>query len=328
MSIIAIDTMGGDHAPEEVIKGVVEAKKNGLQSGIVLVGRESEIKKYNELISPFKDVEILNADDVFEMDVKPSLVLRRKECSLYKAADLVKQGKADALISAGNTGGLLAVATFVVGRIKGIPRPAIATPIPNKNGYCYLIDCGANIECKIENYVSFARMGIAIQKMNGIKKPSVGLLNVGTEEDKGTEIIKEANLAMKESISSNYVGFVEARAITIGDVDVVVTDGWSGNIALKSMEGLGKLINSILKDSIMSRGIFAKFGYLILKSTFGDLRKKTDSRNTGGGYILGVNSPVVKAHGNSDALAFSNALKVAERGIKENLVNDIIELLD
>jgi glycerol-3-phosphate acyltransferase PlsX len=328
MSLIAIDAMGGDHAPEEVIKGVVEAKKNGLRSGVLLVGKESEINRYRELFNPFNDIEVVHADDVFEMDAKPSLVLRRRECSMYKAADLVKQGKADALISGGNTGGLLAVATFVVGRIKGIPRPAIATPMPGRKGYTYLIDCGANIDCKIENYVSFARMGLAIQKMNGIAKPLVGLLNVGTEEDKGTEIIKEANKAMKENIGSNYAGFVEGRDISFGEVDVVVTDGWSGNIALKSMEGLGKFINSVLKDSIMTGGLFAKLGYLILKPTFNLLKKKTDSRNTGGAYILGVNAPVVKAHGNSDALAFSNALKVAERGIEQKLVNNIQELLD
>ncbi|HPJ88441.1 MAG TPA: phosphate acyltransferase PlsX [Thermotogota bacterium] len=328
MSIIAIDAMGGDHAPEEVIKGVVEAKKNGLKSAIALVGIESEIKRFQEMISPFNDIEIVNADDVFEMDAKPSTVLRRRDCSLYKAADLVKQGKADALVSAGSTGGLLAVATFVVGRIKGIPRPTIATPIPSKRGTTIFLDSGANLECKIENYVSFAKMGMALQKMNGLSRPKVGLLNVGTEEDKGTEAVKEALKALEENIPDNFEGFVEGRDITIGEVDVVVTDGWSGNIALKSMEGLGKLINSILKDSILSGGLFLKLGYLLLRPVFDSLRKKTDSRNTGGAYILGVNAPVVKAHGNSDALAFSNALRVAERGITEKLVQNTIDLIN
>ncbi|HOO32471.1 MAG TPA: phosphate acyltransferase PlsX [Thermotogota bacterium] len=328
MSIIAIDAMGGDHAPEEVIKGVVEAKKNGLKSAIALVGIESEIKRFQEMISPFNDIEIVNADDVFEMDAKPSTVLRRRDCSLYKAADLVKQGKADALVSAGSTGGLLAVATFVVGRIKGIPRPTIATPIPSKRGTTIFLDSGANLECKIENYVSFAKMGMALQKMNGLSRPKVGLLNVGTEEDKGTEAVKEALKALEENIPDNFEGFVEGRDITIGEVDVVVTDGWSGNIALKSMEGLGKLINSILKDSILSGGLFLKLGYLLLRPVFDGLRKKTDSRNTGGAYILGVNAPVVKAHGNSDALAFSNALRVAERGITEKLVQNTIDLIN
>lgn len=328
MSKIAIDAMGGDHAPEAVVKGVVRAKENGLASGIVLVGKESELSPYKALTKPFQDIDCLYTEDVFEMDAKPSTVLRRRECSLYKAADLVKQGKADALVSAGSTGGLLAVATFVVGRIKGIPRPAIATPMPSKKGTTTFMDSGANLDCKIENYVTFAKMGIAMQKMNGISQPSVGLLNVGTEEDKGTEIVKEALKALQDELPDYFKGFVEGRDITFGDVDVVVTDGWSGNIALKSMEGLGKLINTILKDAIMSRGIMAKLGYLILKPVFGDLRKKTDSRNTGGAYILGVNAPVVKAHGNSDELAFSNALKVAEKGVKQNLVNNIIDLLD
>ena len=175
MAIIAIDAMGGDHAPQAIIKGVEEAKsKNIIKSGIILVGKKDQIEKYSTQLDQLEDVTIYDAPDTFRMDEKPSHILRRRETSLYMAADLIKTGKADALISAGNTGALLAVSTFVIGRIKGISRPAIASPIPNKKGYTILLDSGANLESKIENYLSFARMGLALQRINGSDKPKVG----------------------------------------------------------------------------------------------------------------------------------------------------------
>jgi len=329
MRVIAIDAMGGDHAPQAVIKGVEEAKsKKLINSGIILVGKKEQIKKYSTHLDQFKDVTIYDAADVFKMDEKPSHILRRRETSLYMAADLIKNGKADALISAGNTGALLAVSTFVIGRIKGISRPAIATPIPNKKGFTILLDGGANLECKVENYLSFAKMGMALQKINGIEKPKIGLLNVGTEEDKGTELIKEAYKLLNKEINQNFFGFVEGRDIASGTVDVVVTDGWSGNIALKSMEGIGSFISSLLKASINSHGIMVKLGALLLKPVFADLKYKTDSRNTGGAYILGVKAPSIKAHGNSDSIAIINALKVAEKGIDNEIVQKIQHSMD
>lgn len=324
MHVIAIDAMGGDHAPQAIIKGVEEAKsKKIIKSGIILVGKKDQIEKYSSQLDQFEDVTIHDAPDAFKMDEKPSHILRRRETSLYMAADLIKKGNADALISAGNTGALLAVSTFVIGRIKGVSRPSIASPIPNKKGYTILLDSGANLECKVENYLSFAKMGLALQRINGIDKPKVGLLNVGTEEDKGTEQIKEAYKLMKSELNDHFMGFVEARDIASGTVDVVVTDGWSGNIALKSMEGIGNFISSLLKSSINARGIMVKLGALLLKPVFADLKFKTDSRNTGGGYILGVNAPSIKAHGNSDSVAVVNALKVAEKGLHNNIVKKI-----
>jgi len=329
MRVIAIDAMGGDHAPQAVIRGVEEAKsKNIIHSGILLVGKKEQIEKYSTILDQFDDVTIHDAPEVFKMDEKPSHILRRRETSLYVAADLIKNGKADALISAGNTGALLAVSTFVIGRINGVSRPAIASPIPNKKGYTILLDSGANLECKIENYLSFARMGLALQKINGISQPKVGLLNVGTEEDKGNEQIKEAYKLLKNEISDHFAGFVEGREIASGSVDVVVTDGWSGNIALKSMEGIGSFISSLLKSSIYSKGIMVKLGALLLKPVFADLRFKTDSRNTGGGYILGVKAPSIKAHGNSDSVAIVNALKVAEKGIENEIVQKIKQSME
>jgi len=324
MRVIAIDAMGGDHAPQAIIKGVEEAKsKKIIRSGVILVGKKDQIEKYSTILNQFEDVSIVDAPDVFKMDEKPSHILRRRETSLYMAADLIKNAQADALISAGNTGALLAVSTFVVGRIKGVSRPAIATPIPNKKGQTILLDGGANLECKVENYLLFARMGMALQQINGIEKPKIGLLNVGTEEDKGTDLIKEAYKLLKEQINPHFVGFVEGRDISSGTVDVVVTDGWSGNIALKSMEGIGSFISSLIKSSIHSHGLMVKLGALLLKPVFADLKYKTDSRNTGGAYILGVKAPSIKAHGNSDSIAIINALKVAEKGIDNNIVDSI-----
>ncbi|MFW6263612.1 MAG: phosphate acyltransferase PlsX, partial [Thermotogota bacterium] len=299
-----------------------------ISSGIILVGKKDQIKKYSKHIDQFEDITIINAPDVFKMDEKPSHILRRRETSLYMAAELVKNNKADALISAGNTGALLAVSTFVIGRIKGVSRPAIASPIPNKKGYTIFLDSGANLECKVENYLSFARMGLALQKINGIENPKIGLLNVGTEEDKGTEQIKEAYRLLKNKIDDHFAGFVEGREIASGSVDVVVTDGWSGNIALKSMEGIGSFISSLLKSSIHSKGIMVKLGALLMKPVFADLRYKTDSRNTGGGYILGVKAPSIKAHGNSDSVAIVNALKVAEKGIQNKIVEKIKQSME
>jgi glycerol-3-phosphate acyltransferase PlsX len=324
MQVIAIDAMGGDHAPQAVIRGVEEAKtKKIIKSGIILVGKKDQIEKYSTQLDQLEDVTIYDAPDTFKMDEKPSHILRRRETSLYMAADLIKNGKANALISAGNTGALLAVSTFVIGRIKGVSRPAIASPIPNKKGYTILLDSGANLECKVENYLSFGKMGLALQKINGIDQPKIGLLNVGTEEDKGTEIVKAAYQLMRQELGANFAGFVEGRDIAAGTVDVVVTDGWSGNIALKSMEGIGSFISHLLKSSVHSKGIMVKLGALLMKPVFSDLKYKTDSRNTGGGYILGVNAPSIKAHGNSDSIAIINALKVAEKGIESMIVEKI-----
>ncbi len=323
MSKIVIDAMGGDNAPKSVVEGAVLAKKSEkIESELILIGNPDKLKPFKGELEKH-GIAFQEAEDEFGMDEKPSKVLRRKDSSLYKGAEIVKNGEADAFISAGNTGGLLAVSTFVIGRIKGVPRPAIATPIPSIRGFTTFLDSGANLDCKLENYLSFARMGIALKRTEGVENPKVGILNVGAEKDKGTEIIKQAHSLLTEKLADQFIGFVEGREITLGDVDVVVTDGWSGNIALKSMEGVAKLIMKMLKESIMSGGILSKLGAGLLKSTFDELKRKMDSRNTGGGYIIGVNSPALKAHGNSDDVAIYNAIRVAEEGIRYKIVERI-----
>ena len=321
--------MGGDYAPKSVIEGAtrfLDEYNENIQ--VILVGKSSEIEK--QVPEKYRNSKIVihHAEELFGMDEKPSHLLRKKETSLFKTAELIKKGEADAMISAGNTGGLLAAATFVVGRIKGVSRPALASPIPNIHGEVILLDCGANVEFKKDMFLSFAKMGMAFARTRGIDNPRVGLMNVGTEEEKGTEEVKEAFKLIKENLTDNFVGFVEARDINLGDLDVIVTDGWTGNIALKSMEGTAKMILHYLKKEIKEGGISPKIGALLLKKSLMNLKDEIDPRSHGGAFILGVKAPVVKAHGNSDSLAIMNALKVANSGIEKELVNKINSLVN
>ncbi|HPE68021.1 MAG TPA: phosphate acyltransferase PlsX [Thermotogota bacterium] len=320
MITIAVDAMGGDHAPRCVVDGCLQALSKGSSDwNIVLVGRKEKL----EPLLPTSSRErmfVEDAPDLFGMDEKPSSVLKRKETSLFRAAQLVKEGKAHALLSAGNTGGLLAVATFVVGRIPNIPRPAICTSIPSPTGPVFLIDSGANLECKPEHFLGFANLGVALYQDLFDKQPRIAILNVGTEEDKGTELVKEAFQVLSKEFSGLFGGFAEGRDITSGTFQLVLTDGWSGNIALKTMEGVSRFILDALKEEVKQAGIFAKLGALLMKPVFHALKKRLDPRQTGGAFILGVNAPVVKAHGNSDAFAIQNALQIALSGVRNGLV--------
>lgn len=323
---ISLDAMGGDLAPEEIIKGAVEAVNDPeFASSVVLFGREEQLLRKLIANFPKERISVTDASDSFPMDEKPSLILRRKETSMYKAAEAVKDGKTDALVSAGNTGALLALATFVVGRITGVSRPAICTLLPNKKGFTVFLDSGANLEVKKEVLLSFAKLGLSYAKSTGKEKPTIGLLNIGLEEDKGTEEIKEAYRLFKDTFGTSFKGFCEAREINYGETDVIITDGWSGNIALKTMEGAAKLLLERIKEAILDGGISSKIGAALIKKQLRNVKIVMDPRTTGGANILGVKAPVVKAHGNSDALAVKNALKVAEKGLKNNLIEKIIE---
>lgn len=320
MAKISIDAMGGDHAPQSIIDGVMLAlKEPGFSHEMLLVGDSLTIKALLSKAGDPKGVECIHAPNVFGMNEKPAMILRNKESSLYIAARLVQEGRAEALVSAGNTGGLLTVATFVVGRLPNIPRPAIATLIPSKIGWTILLDSGANTQCKAEHFLGFARLGLAYAKMNGTEKPKMGLLNVGTEEEKGLEELHKASLLLKEHFPDAYTGYVEGRDINLGNVHIVVTDGFTGNVVLKTLEGLAKFILSGMKESIMQGGIGAKIGGMLIKPAMKDFRERLDYRQTGGAYIMGTKAPVVKAHGSSDAEAIKNALLVAARGIDKEL---------
>ncbi len=258
------------------------------------------------------------------MGKKPTEVLKAKESSMTVSAQLVKDGKADGFVSAGNTGALLVLGTFLLGRIKGIERPAIATVIPSRIGGTILIDSGANASLKPQHYPQMAVMGMAYAK-EVLKKPtpSVGLLNVGSEEEKGNEIVKEAHGLLREKLGSAFVGNVEGRDVCFGEVDIVVCDGFSGNVVLKTIEGLGSFISHSLKDSINNSNIFQKIGAMMMKGTFDKFKGGLDYRKYGGAFLLGIKGNVVKAHGSSDATAIFNALRVAADGIENELVGTI-----
>ncbi|MFW6120770.1 MAG: phosphate acyltransferase PlsX [Petrotogales bacterium] len=323
--IIALDAYGGDQAPEINIDGAIsflDTVPDNVE--IILVGKENDLK---ELLKQKgyagKSISIIDAPDVFGMAEKPSLAIRKKNTSLYKTAQLVKEGKANAMATAGNTGGVLAVALFVVGRIKGIERGAIATPIPSNNGFTVLLDSGANLEVRASHLKDFAVMGNEYARILKIENPKIGLLNVGEEDEKGTDLLKETFTLLKERFAENFVGNVEGRDIVAGNVDVIVTSGLLGNIAIKSIEGTAKYISTLLKKEIKSSGPLGLLGGALLKGTFNRLKKKLDPNQYGGAFVLGVNGVVTKAHGSSNATGIENALNVAYEGVTGNLVDKL-----
>jgi len=324
---IALDVFGGDLAPNVNIDGAISILKEGkFDLELYLVGKERVIEKLlHERGFSHEKLHVVDAPDVFGMAEKPSAVLRKKDTSLYRTAQLVKEGKVDAMVSAGNTGAVLAVALFVVGRIKGIERGAIATPIPSKKGFTVLLDCGANAEVRPEHLRDFGKMGYHYARLLGKTLPKVGLLNVGEEEEKGTKETKAAYELLTEALGEDFYGNVEGRDILYGDVDVVVTDGFKGNIAMKAIEGAAKFISDVLKSQIKASGLAGILGGLLLKNAFSRLKKTLDPSEYGGAFVLGVKGIVTKAHGNSNALAIENAIKVAYEGVKGRLVDKLQE---
>ncbi len=312
---IGIDIMGGDRAPEEMIKGALMAKE---EFDVDLVAFCPE-----ELSSRLPGFETVPSRDDLSMDSKPMDVLRRKESSMHLGLKYLSEGKVDAFVSAGGTGPLFLGSVSIVGKMKGIERPALAVPVPSTNGFTILIDSGANVTLRPEHYFDLAIMGMAYAKVLGKDNPKVGLLNVGEEEIKGTDTVKEAHRILRERLKDSFYGNVEGRDINTGVVDVVVTDGFTGNVAMKTMEGVGKLVSETLKRSISESGILAKIGALLMMKAFKRFKKLLDPKEYGGAFILGVEGIVVKAHGNSDAVAFKNAIKVAIEGAKMGLIEMI-----
>ncbi len=315
---IILDAMGGDLAPEAPVLGAIDAVK-AYGAEITLVGRGEEIlevmKKHGIDDLP-EGMEIANADDVVDMHDDPASVIhKRKNSSMIVGLKMLADGKGDAFVSAGSTGALLTGATLLVRRIKGIRRAAMAPSMPTKTGGRVIIcDCGANAECTPEFLLQFGLVGSAYAKnVFGLENPRVGLLNIGTEDSKGTQLQKDAftllqNAAQKGLI--NFTGNVEARSVPLGEVDVVVCDGFSGNILIKSIEGTAMFMGSMLKK-MFKKNIFCNLGYLLCKSGVSDLMKLLDYREIGGTQFLGIQKPVIKAHGSSDALAFRNAVRQA-----------------
>ena len=316
---IILDAMGGDHAPEAPVLGAVEAAKlYGVET--VLVGRSREILEVlnkNGISDLPKGLEIRGAEDVVDMHDDPARVIhKRKDSSMVVGLNMLAKGEGDAFVSAGSTGALLTGATLIVKRVKGIRRAAMGPAMPNKlGGKTVICDCGANAECTAEFLLQFGLVGSAYaRKQFGVESPKVGLLNIGTEDSKGTPLQKEAYALLADAHEKgllNFVGNVEARDVPLGAVDVVVCDGFSGNVLLKSIEGTAMFMGSLMKHKIFKRSALSKVGYLFCKPGVDEVMGMLDYRTIGGTQFLGIKKPVVKAHGSSDALAFRNALKQA-----------------
>ena len=316
---IAVDAMGGDNAPEAPVLGAIAAAKaNGTQ--ITLVGRGEAIlevmRKHNIENLP-EGMEIANADDVVDMHDDPgSVIHKRKNSSMVVGLKMLSDGQGDAFVSAGSTGALLTGATLIVKRVKGIRRAAMGPAFPNKaGGRTVICDCGANAECTPEFLLQFGLVGSLFAKKNlGVENPKVGLLNIGTEDSKGTQLQKDAYALLtkaKEQGLINFVGNVEARDVPLGAVDVVACDGFSGNVLLKSIEGTAMYMGSLMKHKIFKRNVFSMIGYLLCKKGVGEVMSLLDYRTIGGTQFLGIKKPVIKAHGSSDALAFQSAIRQA-----------------
>lgn len=320
---IAIDAMGGDHAPKEVVLGAVQAVEAFPDIKVVLVGDEVKIKEY---VKNTDRIEIIHTEEMILGSDEPVRAVRRKKnASMVLTAKEVSEGRADACISAGNTGALMAAGLFVVGRIQGIERPALTPTLPTIGGEGFvLLDVGANADAKPEHLVQYALMGsIYSEKVRGINNPRVGLLNIGTEEKKGNDLTKHTyELLQKTDI--HFIGNVEARDLLNGVADVVVTDGFTGNMVLKTIEGTAMSIMKMLKTSLMS-SLKSKLAAAVLKPDLYALKTKMDYSEYGGAGLFGLKAPVIKAHGSSDANAVFNAIRQAKTMVENSVTEKIQE---
>ena len=324
---IILDAMGGDLAPNAPVMGAIQAAKDfGVE--ITLVGRGEAILKVlreNGLETLPQGVEIANADDVVDMHDDPARVIRQKpNSSMVLGLKMLSDGQGDAFVSAGSTGALLTGATLLVKRVKGIRRAAMSPAIPNKKGgKTLIVDCGANAECTPEFLLQFGLVGsLYAKKSLGVENPRVGLLNIGTEDTKGTPLQKQALALLTEASQQgllNFVGNVEARDVPLGEVDVVVCDGFSGNVLLKTIEGTAMFMGSLMKHKIFKRNIFSMLGYLLCKPGVNEVMGMLDYQSIGGTPFLGIRKPVIKAHGSSSALAFRNAVYQAMEAVKGDI---------
>lgn len=318
---IAVDAMGGDFAPQTIVEGAFWAsKKHGLK--VVLVGDEDQVSKELSKYPTSKlPIYIHHAPNVVAMHDSPSIVIRRmKETSIKVAIDLAKEGQVSGVISAGNSGAAMGLAMYIFKKLDGVDRPAIATIHPNMKGLTILVDSGGNVDCKPSHLVQFAIMGDAYAKyILGEKEPRIGLLSNGEEEGKGNELTREVHEILSET-DMNYVGYVEGRDLNSGEVDVIVCDGFVGNVALKISEGLWETISTILKGEAKDN-IRAKVGYFVMRRAIRRLEKKLDYSEYGGAPLLGINGNCVICHGSSNAKAIMNAILLASN-LAKNKLND------
>ncbi|GAC1625225.1 MAG: phosphate acyltransferase PlsX [Nevskia sp.] len=327
--LLAIDAMSGDHGLRVAVEASLIALEEHANLSLILVGDEAQLRKSlaQQRHAHAKRITIQHASEVVAMDELPSKALRyKKDASMRVAIDLVKQNRAQAAVSAGNTGALMAMAKFVLKTLPGIDRPAIISPLPTVAGATYVLDLGANAACNSEQLFQFAVMGSAlVTALNGVERPRVALLNIGEEEMKGSETIKQA-AALIAGSKLNYVGFIEGDGIFLHPADVVVCDGFVGNVALKAGEGVAKLVMHFMREEF-TRNNLTKLVGLIARSVLRALAKRMDPRRYNGASLLGLNGTVIKSHGGADALAFANAIKVAAREVENDVPARITSLL-
>ena len=331
---ILLDAMGGDNAPEATIKGAVRAI-NQIEAEVILVGNENiireKVKEYygKELEDISERLKIKHTTETIEMeDIPTHAIKHKKDSSMVVGFKMLKEGEGDVFISAGNSGALLTGATLLVGRIRGIDRPALAGILPAYHSQLLLIDSGANTNCKPINLLQFAQMSsIYLRNTFGIEKPAIGLLNIGTEETKGNDLTKESYKLLKEKspeLGINFIGNIEGRDAFSGNVDAIVTDGFTGNIFLKSVEGVGRLVKVSLKENFLKNTV-TKIAAIPSLPAIKGLQKAMDYKSYGGALFLGVKKPVVKAHGSSDEILFEFTIKQAEKFVKNKAVDKMIE---
>jgi glycerol-3-phosphate acyltransferase PlsX len=320
---VAVDAMGGDHAPGAIVQGAIDAARKG--QAILLVGPEErvrdELRKHHAAKS--LPIEVVHAPEVVEMHDHPGQAMRRKkQNSIRVCFELVKEGRACGMVSAGNSGAVMAGAMFVLGRVDGVERPAIVSVVPGLKGQPLLLDMGAVVDCKPSHLVQFALMGeLYSRKVAGVHRPRVAILSNGEEESKGTDLTRAAAAALKGA-SIDFVGYCEGRDILTGDFDVIVTDGFTGNVALKTMEGAVKVVGELLKRSLKSTAISA-IGGLLAKAALDGMKKRMDWREIGGAPLVGVNGVGFISHGRSDALAIESAIRRVRDAARSHFVDEI-----
>ncbi len=322
---IVVDAMGGDHAPAVVVDGAVQAARDlGLE--VVLVGRhaavQAELERHETSGLP---LTLHHASEVIEMHEHPAAAVKaKKDSSMVVAMEMIKRREADAFYTAGNSGGALAAALFRLGRIRGIKRPALSTIFPSQTpqGFCFVADIGANADCKPEYLVQFALMGsVYAERVLGVRNPRVAIVSNGEEEGKGNDLVQKTVPLLKAS-SLNFIGNAEGKDIPWGLADVIVTDGFTGNVIIKLSEGVSSLLLDILKQAITSRNL-SKFGALLAKPAFDDVKRRLDYREYGGAPLLGVDGVVIVGHGRSDALAIRNGIRLAAQTVENGILEAI-----
>lgn len=325
--VIALDAMGGDNAPNAIVEGAIRGLRKFKDIEIMLTGPEEKLAALIADANDVKDrISIVNATEVITMEDSPMMAVRtKKDSSLVVAMNAVREGCAGAVVSAGSTGALLAGGMFKIGRIPGIERPALAPILPGLKKNFMLIDCGANVDCQPKYLLQFGMMGsVYMKSVLDVKNPNVGLVNIGAEAEKGNKLVKETYELMQQQSGYNFVGNCEARDIFTGDFDVVVADGFAGNIILKHTEGLAKALFTMIKEELMA-SLGTKIGAMLAKPAFRKVKKRMDYNAVGGAPLLGVNGAVVKAHGSSGGEAIENAIRQARRMLEGDVVDKITE---